>query len=159
MYKVFNELMEKLKEIIPVDDLAYLTVKDDEEAFAFYKNDTKMCDIKTWKKFHKEEYPTIIKHIPVLTELVTTKKYVAVENTHKLVPPQKEFQVLNIYSIYLFPVVRDNKVIGFVDIPYTCNYHKIDRDTLGKIQCLVDESSEKIVETVIEFNVMRNKDI
>jgi hypothetical protein len=152
MYKVFNELLGKLKEIIPVDDLAYLTVKNDEEAFAFYKNDTKMGDIETWKKFHREDYPTIIKNIPVLIKLVTTKKYVAIENTHKMVPTQKEFKVLNIYSIYLFPIVRDSKVVGFIDIPYTCNYHVINKDTLNKIQLLVNDYSDKIVATVLEYN-------
>jgi hypothetical protein len=148
MYKVFTELMEKLKEMIPLVDLAYLTVENEAEAFAFYKNDTEMADIETWKKFHKEDYPTIIKNIPVLTALINSKEYIAIENTHKLIPLQKEFQVLDIYSIYLFPIIRENKVVGFVDIPYTHSYHVLDKNTLDKIQLLVDEYSDKIVETV-----------
>lgn len=152
MMKVFVELRDKLKEIIKIDELAYLTVKDEAEAFAFYKADTQLFSLEEWQKFHKVDYPTIIKNIPVLTDLVENKRYVAVENTHKLEPQQREFQVLNIHSIYLFPVLQDNKVVGFLDIAYIGEYYVLDKSTLDKIQHLVDEYSEAIKITVAEYS-------
>lgn len=150
--KVFNELKEKLKEIIKVEEFAYLTVKDEVQAFAFYKADSNLFSLDEWKKFHREDYPTIIEKSPVLIDLVKNKKYVAVENTHKLAVPQKEFQVLNIYSIYLFPVLENNIVVGFVDIAYIGDYYVIDKNSLDKIQRLVCEYSEKILATVMKYS-------
>ncbi|OPJ64436.1 hypothetical protein [Clostridium oryzae] len=150
--KVFSELKERLKEIIKVDEFAYLTVKDEVQAFAFYKADSELFSLAEWKKFHQEDYPTIIAKSPVLVDLVKNKKYVAVENTHALEVPQKEFQILNIYSIYLFPVLHNNLVVGFVDIAYIGDYYIIDKGTLDKIQCLVCEYSEKILQTVEEYS-------
>lgn len=152
MMKVFIELRDRLKEIIKIDELAYLTVKDEAEAFAFYKADTQLFSLEDWKKFHKVDYPTIIKNIPVLTDLVKNKRYVAVQNTHNLEPQQREFQVLNIHSIYLFPVLQDNKVVGFVDIAYIGECYVLNKDTLDKIQLLVDEYSYRIVETVEKYS-------
>lgn len=150
--KVFNDLREKLKEIIEIDELAYLTVKDEAEAFAFYKADTELFSLEDWQKFHKVEYPTIIKNIPVLVDLVSNKRYVAVEDVFKLNPPQKEFQVLNIHSIYLLPVIDDDKVVGFVDIAYIGKHYKIDKETLDKIQEIINGRKGEIIKTVKMYN-------
>ncbi|ASW44371.1 hypothetical protein [Clostridium isatidis] len=150
--KVFNDLREKLKEIIEIDELAYLTVKDEAEAFAFYKADTELFSLEDWQKFHKVEYPTIIKNIPVLVDLVSNKRYVAVEDVFKLNPPQKEFQVLNIHSIYLLPVIDDDKVVGFVDIAYIGKHYKIDKETLDKIQEIINGCKDEIIKTVKMYN-------
>jgi len=150
--KVFNDLREKLKEIIEIDELAYLTVKDEAEAFAFYKADTELFSLEEWQKFHKDEYPTIIKNIPVLVDLVSNKRYVAVEDVFKLDPPQKEFQVLNIHSIYLLPVIDNDKVVGFVDIAYIGKRYKIDKETLDKIQEIINGYKDEIVKTVEMYN-------
>lgn len=154
--QVFDKLKEKLMRIIAVDEFAYLTVEDEMEAFAFYKADTQLLSFSEWKKFHKVDYPTIIKNSPILTDLVEHKRYVSVENTHLLEPLQEEFQVLNIYSIYLFPVIQNNMVVGFIDIAYVCDYYVIDKNVLDKIQHLVNEFSDDIKATVTEY---RNKDM
>lgn len=150
--KVFSELKEKLKKIITIDELAYLTVKDEVEAFAFYKADTELFNLEDWQKFHRVEYPTIIKNIPVLFDLVSNKRYVAVEDVFKLNPPQREFQVLNIHSIYLFPVIKENKVVGFIDIAYIGKNYSIDKATLDIIQQIVEEYREEIIKTVEAYS-------
>lgn len=149
--EVFYEIKEDLKKIIKLDELAYLTVKNEVQAFPFYKGDSALFSFEEWKKFHREDYPTIIEKSPVLIDLVRNKKYVAVENTHKLEVPQKEFQVLDIHSIYLFPAIENNKVVGFLDIAYIGAYYVINKAVLNKIQALVDHYKEKILKTVEEF--------
>lgn len=134
---VFENLLNKIKNTTEIDEFAYLIVKDKKEAFAFYKNNTKLFDIKDWQKFH-EKYKVIVNDSSVLRELIATKQFVATPNTHNLNPRIPEFELLNLYSVYLFPVIYNSTVIGFIDLAYKNQYHNLDIDKLKEIQDLIN---------------------
>lgn len=140
MVQMLKELIKELEQCIPIKEIGYHAIEND-KLMPIYKKNTTDLGLEQWKEFHKHN-PAYIRDNYVLTTLVNTKEVVAVKNTDDLGSKiSKHFIALDIKSIYMFPMIKEHKVIGFIDIPY-----------MGKTVILTDEQITKCVEIVEKYN-------
>lgn len=116
MKKIFEEMFKDIGQVIPLDEIAYLGIQEG-ELIPIYKNDTEDLSMNEWIKFHTE-YRSFVKDAPFLMALVEKKTKALIRDTNQLPKKPVEFEALNICSIYLFPIVYKDSVVGILDIAY-----------------------------------------
>ena len=140
MVEVLKKMFTKINEFIEIEEIAYLTIENG-ELIPIYKNDTDFLPLEKWISFHKE-YRSFVKDNDFLVEMVETKSLCAIDNTNNLSSKPTEFKVLDIKSIYLFPTIKNNEVVGVVDIAFINKDYTLSQDQIDKCQELIDENMD-----------------
>ncbi len=137
MKDIFEKLYDELGEIIKIDEIAYLTFQDG-KLNAVYKRDSKLFTNEEWVEFHKKNH-TFVKNVPLLKKLIQTKQRCVVEDTNELQSKPPKLKKFNIESIYLFPIIKKNDVVGFINIVYIDNCCKLTKEQLDKCEKIIDK--------------------
>ena len=140
MVEVLKKMFTKINEFIEIEEIAYLTIENG-ELIPIYKNDTDFLPLEKWISFHKE-YRSFVKDNDFLVEMVETKSLCAIDNTNNLSSKPTEFKVLDIKSIYLFPTIKNNEVVGVVDIAFINKDYTLSQDQIDKCQEIINENMD-----------------
>ncbi len=140
MVEVLKKMFAKINEFIEIEEIAYLSIENG-ELIPIYKNDTDFLPLEKWISFHKE-YRSFVKDNDFLVEMVETKSLCAIDNTNNLSSKPTEFKVLDIKSIYLFPTIKNNEVVGVVDIAFINKDYTLSQDQIDKCQEIINENMD-----------------
>lgn len=136
MIPIIKKLFNELEQFIEINEIAYLGIKNG-ELIPIYKNNTDSLSLNNWIEFHKQ-YRSFVKDSQFLIELVKTQKPALIKNTNELAKKPIEFQKLNINSIYLFPVIKNNEVVGIVDMAFRSYYYEFTDEQISKCLEVID---------------------
>jgi GAF domain-containing protein len=139
MNLVFEKMFKEVAHFLEIDEIAYLKVVEG-ELIATYKWDTEDLPMDKWITFHKQ-YRSFVKDSPFLIELVEKKQMAIIEDTNQLPKKPVEFEVLNICSIYLFPIIKNDQVIGILDLAYRNNTYELSNDQIDAISKITQKYS------------------
>ena len=142
MKETFENLFSELDPVLAMDEIAYLSVES-EELEAIYKRDSRKWTNEEWLEFHKE-HRTFVKDNSLLLNIVETKQVCRVEDTDKLPTKPYEFEILKIKSIYLFPVIKEERVVGIIDIVYYDDCYKLSDEKIEKFKAIINKHQELI---------------
>ena len=140
MVEVLKSMFVEINKFINIEEIAYLSIEDG-ELIPIYKNDTEFLPLEKWISFHKE-YRSFVKDNDFLVKLVETKSLCAIDNTNNLSSKPTEFKVLGIKSIYLFPVIKNNEVVGVVDIAFIKQDYILSQDQIDQCQELINKNMD-----------------
>lgn len=135
MKTIVEKIFYKIEDFIELDEAAYLEIKEG-ELIPVYKRDTKTLPMDDWIIFHKK-YRSFVKDSKFLIELVEHKKNAIIKDTNQLPKKPIEFEVLDIQSIYLFPVINKGKVKGIIDLAFRGNKYELSSEEINKISNIV----------------------
>ncbi|QUH21486.1 hypothetical protein [Alkaliphilus sp. B6464] len=143
MVEVLKGLFKEISTIIKIEEIAYLSIEDG-ELIPIYKNDTEFLPLEKWINFHRK-YRSFVKDSDFLIKLVETKTLCAIDNTNDLSSKPTEFKVLDIKSIYLFPVIQNNEVVGIVDIAFINKDYKLTQEQISQCEKIIDKNIDLLI--------------
>lgn len=113
MKKIIYEFLLKIQSEIKVDEIAYHSIKDD-YLEPISKIDTPYIRTDDWMKFHKQNKTNINKE-PLLKKLTDNKSPIYISGlTHE--DNTDTLNKFNVNGMFLVPFIKENKVVGFLDI-------------------------------------------
>lgn len=138
--KSLENLFNEIEKIIELDEIAYLKFEEG-ELVPVYKRNTELFTNEEWINFHKN-YRTYVKDNKILKKIMDTKEICFIEDTNKLDKKPIEFEKIDVQSVYLIPVIKNDIVSGVIDIVYTGNTKRLTRLQLEKCAKVVEEHKE-----------------
>lgn len=143
MNELFDELFEKLREVLNTNEFACHTIKNG-RLYPVYKNDTNEIGLKAWKEFHAENGIYIAEN-GLLTEVCTSQKGVSINNLDVDKRNYACFISFNIKAIYVVPLIKENNVVAFIVMPVLGEYYDFTKDKKEKCEKIIKEYNDRIV--------------
>ncbi len=144
MEEVLQSLFDELKTVLGTDEFGYHSIING-KLIPVYKNDTEGVKLEKWKKYHAND-PVIIAEDIVLTELVKTKKSISIDNTNDNSEYSSRYRDFNIFSIYLVPIIKEDSVVGFIDMPVMGRYYSFKNDIKEKCELIIERYNKLLIE-------------
>jgi len=144
--KILDELFSKIVDVTKVIDVAYHEIAEG-KLNPIHKTDTSLLGIETWKKEHKKN-PVYIDRTPILQEIVTVKKTIAIADTHSDSRSANEFFFFGIQSIMIIPVIKADTVVGIVVVPSIKSPHFFTPKEIEDCNELVNHYMPKYFESL-----------
>lgn len=110
--KSFYELCYILTKLTGIEDVGYHRILSDRLNPIIKSNNGEITE-EDWLKHHTDN-PALIANNPLLVELLRTKKRVYIKDTSIL--SSADLDSFTICSVYVFPIVIDDEVIGVIPI-------------------------------------------
>ncbi|WP_105617635.1 GAF domain-containing protein [Vallitalea okinawensis] len=140
----FDELYDQLRAVIPFDEIGFHAIKNG-RLNPVHKSNITDFKLVEWKAFHAKN-PVYIENDPLLTQLVNLKELIAIQDTNAMDRKPEPFEKLDIRSVYIFPVINKDEVVGFVEIPGIKKYLNYSEDDLAKCQSIVSMNKEFLIQ-------------
>ncbi|MDR3597760.1 GAF domain-containing protein [Clostridium sp.] len=143
MDEILQRLFHELKTVLHTDEFGYHAIIDD-RLVPVYKNDTEGLNLEKWKMYHANN-PVIIEDDIVLTEVLRTQKSISIDNTNDNSDYPLCYGVFGIFSIYLVPVIKDDNVVGLIDMPVMGRYYSFKNDIKEQCELIIRRYNELLI--------------
>lgn len=144
MIKVFNQLSNKIKQVVETEEIALLKIKDG-LIIPIFKNNTEILPVDKWFNFH-EEYISLVKNDKYIEKTINENVVSMVKDTSICEKRPVEWDVLKVKSIYFFPISKNNKVVAIIDLAYVNNYYEIADAQVKEIEEIISEYADILKE-------------
>ncbi|ABW18434.1 hypothetical protein [Alkaliphilus oremlandii] len=144
MIEVLKNMFNEIGSVVELEEIAYLTIENG-ELIPIYKNDTEFLPLQKWIDFHKE-YRSFVKDAEFLMKLVETKSLCAIHNTDHLDTKPTEFKVLDIRSIYLFPIIKKDTVVAVVDMAFIKKNYVLSEEQIKQCEHIINKNIHMLIE-------------
>jgi hypothetical protein len=142
--EILQRLFDELKAVLHTAEFGYHSIVDG-SLVPVYKNDTEGLKLEKWRAYHAND-PVIIKDDIILTELLKTKKSISIDNTNNNIYYSSSYKAFGIFSIYLVPIIKDDNVVGFVDMPVMGKYYSFKKDLKEQCELIIKRYNELLIE-------------
>ncbi|MFD3158590.1 GAF domain-containing protein [Haloimpatiens sp. FM7330] len=106
-----KELLNQINSILEVDSVGMHEIYDN-RLHPVYTTDNPFCSVEQWKSKHAK-FKVKVSEEPSLKRIMN-KEIVCIEDTSSNPESSKEFFEFGIKSLVVFPMIKNNKVIGLV---------------------------------------------
>lgn len=132
-----DELFMKIFHITKVEDIGFHKIENG-KLKPIYKTNMGELSIETWQKMHGNN-PVYIENNPILQDVVSKKKTVAISNTREDNRTTDDVNSFNIHSLMMIPVIDFGMVKGVIPIVSIDKQHHFSNDEISKCEALVQE--------------------